>query len=87
MIKFKALSCAALSFILLVGAQAHAETDQVNAPSTLLTSLEIDSHSPSSVYQQEIRAGVAGVLSQVDLYQSGAVPFQSFRFFINRGFN
>lgn len=87
MVKFKALSCAALSFVLLAGAQAHAETDQVNALPTLLANSEIDSRSPLSVYQQEIRAGVAGVLSQVDLYQSGVVPFQSFRLFINRGFN
>lgn len=87
MTKFKLLRLAVCSSIWLAGAQAHAETDQVNAPSTLLANSEIDSHSPSSVYQQEIQAGVAGVLSQVDLYQSGVVPFQRFRLFINRGFN
>ena len=70
---------------MLVCAGAQAVTDQVNAPSSA-SPFEIDSHSPLSTYQQEVRVGVAGVLTQVDLYQSGAYPFQSFRFFINRGF-
>ena len=70
---------------MLVCAGAQAVTDQVNAPSSL-SPIEIDSRSPLSTYQQEVRVGVAGVLTQVDLYQSGAYPFQSFRFFINRGF-
>lgn len=71
--------------MMLAGTAAMAAIDQFNLPSTF--DPEIDSHSAASFVQQEVRVGIGGVLTRVDLYQSGLLSFQGFRFSINRGFN
>ncbi|MBT9485953.1 MAG: hypothetical protein IV093_00300 [Rubrivivax sp.] len=76
-----AIGCGAV----LAGTGARAETDQINLPGHLPG--ELNSHSPTATHQQEVRVGIGGALSQIDLYQSGALPFQAFRLFVNKGFN